>query len=375
MTKTIHNPDVYMSDLRQMLAQGRKRMGLLIGAGGPARVLVDKSTGRTAMTGESLIPVTAELTRRVLLALDANHGSVIGAVVKEIGGSPNIEAILSRVRSLADALGNWETNGLDGAGYKKVEEAICNEIGNSVRVHLPKDSTPFSELAGWIGGTARDHAFEIFTPNYDLLFEEAFERAHIPYFDGFCGSNEPFFDSATIATGDLPARWARLWKLHGSLGWDINSQGEIVRNQTRAASKLIYPTHLKYDQTQKLPYSALFERLRSFLLVPDSLLLTCGFSFSDRHMVSVIDEALSANRAATVMAFQFGELANESGACEIASHRANFSVYARDGAIINCVSALWEPADTPHHAWAPIRASYWRPEATGRPRRHPNLSP
>ena len=82
-------------------------------------------------------------------------------------------------------------------------------------------------------------------------------------------------------------------------------------------------------------------------------------------MVSVIDEALSANRAATVMAFQFGELANESGACEIASHRANFSVYARDGAIINCVSALWEPADTPHHAWAPIRASYWRPEATG----------
>ena len=117
MTKTIHNPDVYMSDLRQMLAQGRKRMGLLIGAGGPASVLVDKSTGRTAMTGESLIPVTAELTRRVLLALDANHGSVIGAVVKEIGGSPNVEAILSRVRSLADALGNWETNGLDGAGY------------------------------------------------------------------------------------------------------------------------------------------------------------------------------------------------------------------------------------------------------------------
>jgi SIR2-like domain len=359
MTKTIHNPDSYMSDLRQILAQGRKRLGLLVGAGAPASVCIDKQTGRIAPDGEPLIPATAELTKRVRAVLDATHGPVINAVAAEIGGNPNIEMILSRIRSLADALGNWTAKDLDGAAYRKVEEAICSEIGKAVRAPLPKEDNPFSELAGWIGGTARDHAFEIFTPNYDLLFEEAFERARIPYFDGFCGSNEPFFDSATIANGDLPARWARLWKLHGSLGWDLNSQGEIVRRQDKAATRLIYPTHLKYDQTQKLPYAALFERLRNFLRTPDSLLLTCGFSFSDSHLLAIMDEALSANRAATVLAFQFGQLAYESAAHEIASHRANFSVYASDGAVINCVKAIWEPGEIPHPAWAPIRASYW----------------
>jgi hypothetical protein len=39
MAETVHNPDRYIGDLRQILAQGRKRIGILIGAGGPASVL------------------------------------------------------------------------------------------------------------------------------------------------------------------------------------------------------------------------------------------------------------------------------------------------------------------------------------------------
>jgi hypothetical protein len=74
-----------------------------------------------------------------------------------------------------------------------------------------------SGLVGWVGGTNRECAVEIFTPNYDLLFEEAFERAGFPYFDGFTGGHAPFFDPPSIADDVLPARWSRLWKLHGSL--------------------------------------------------------------------------------------------------------------------------------------------------------------
>jgi hypothetical protein len=36
MTTSIHNPDQYMANLRQIIAQGRKRVGLLVGAGAPA---------------------------------------------------------------------------------------------------------------------------------------------------------------------------------------------------------------------------------------------------------------------------------------------------------------------------------------------------
>ena len=38
---TIHNPDRYMADLRQILSQGRKRIGLLLGAGAPTAIRVD----------------------------------------------------------------------------------------------------------------------------------------------------------------------------------------------------------------------------------------------------------------------------------------------------------------------------------------------
>jgi hypothetical protein len=38
---TVHNPDRYMADLRQILSQGRKRIGLFVGAGAPVGVKVN----------------------------------------------------------------------------------------------------------------------------------------------------------------------------------------------------------------------------------------------------------------------------------------------------------------------------------------------
>lgn len=359
MAKTIHNPDQYMSDLRQILAQGRKRLGILVGAGAPAGILVDKSNGRLKESGVPLIPVITQLTNHVRSRLAAKYETVLDSISVDIGGIPNIEQILSRVRALSNVLGNSTVHGLNGKAYEELGEAICNEIGETVNVDLPDEPTPYSELAGWIGGTERDYPIEIFTPNYDFLFEQAFERNHIPFFDGFCGSCEPFFDPATISNDALPPRWARLWKLHGSLGWACNSRGEMVRGKGKTATQCIYPTHLKYDETQKLPYSALLERLKTYLRMPDSLLITSGFSFSDRHLKALIEESLAANRSVAVLAFQFNDIESEGPACDLARHRANMSVYARNAAMINCVNAPWVPGELPHPAWGPIRASYW----------------
>ena len=152
---------------------------------------------------------------------------------------------------------------------------------------------------------------EVFTPNYDLLVEEAFERARVPYYDGFSGSHRPFFDAASVSTDELPARWSRLWKLHGSLGWAI-LDGTVVRTGERGATELIYPYHLKYDQVTRLPYSALFERLRQFLLIPDTVLICTGFSFLDSHICAVLEEALAANAHTAVYAFQYRVLCEEA---------------------------------------------------------------
>ena len=199
----------------------------------------------------------------------------------------------------------------------------------------------------------------MFTPNYDLLLEEAFERARLPYFDGFTGAHLPFFDPASISDDKLPARWSRIWKLHGSLGWDVRGDA-IVRTGNRNATKLIYPDHLKYDEITRQPYSALFARLREFLTTPDSLLICSGFSFFDSHICAVLEESLSANTHTAIFAFQYRNLADEGLAIKLALNRPNLSIYARDGAIIFGVRGSWQPGQPPTDEWEGIRRTFWK---------------
>ena len=351
MPVSVHNPDQYMASLRQILAQGGKRLGLLVGAGAPAGITKPGSS-------EPLIPAVAGLTDLVIATLRSDYGTTLDAILAEID-NPNIETILSRVRSLAAVIGNTKVFGLDSVGHSKLSDAVCREIGKIANQSLPEGPSPYTELVAWISGSSREHAVEVFTTNYDLLFEQALERARIPYFDGFTGSHCPFFDAASVASNDLPARWTRVWKLHGSFGWTGNERGEVVRTGDACATHLIFPEHLKYDQTQKAPYAALFDRLRAFLMTPDTLLIATGFSFADAHISARIDECLSANPSANVFAFQFKPLEQEGCACDIATRRANMSVYCPDRAMINGIAAPWMPGDLPTRDWGAIRSTYW----------------
>jgi hypothetical protein len=218
MSTAIHNPDQYMAALRTIIAQGRKRIGFLIGAGAPAGMKNDSGT-------RPLIPAVAGLTEKVLTTIDPTYGNQISALKAELKFH-DIETILSRVRALSKVLGVSKVHDLDGNGYEEFGNSICTEIGNIVAVRLPKGISPYTEIVNWIAGASRDFPVEIFTTNYDLLLEEAFERSGAPYFDGFTGGREPFFDPVTVASNDLPPRWTRLWKLHGSLGWKAGDNGE-----------------------------------------------------------------------------------------------------------------------------------------------------
>lgn len=360
---TLHNPDRYMADLRQILSQGRKRVGLLLGAGAPVSVRINDDGNLDNESGEPLIPDVTRLTNSVVDSLDTADKTVINTILPELGENPNIETILTRVRQLSQAIGSAEVHGLNGEGYKNVAERICKKIGDIVAKELPKGVNPYTELISWIGGTQRDYPVEIFTPNYDLLLEEAFERAQLPYFDGFSGAHRPFFDPASISEDFLPARWSRVWKIHGSLGWEV-TEDSIVRTGSRQATQLIYPEHLKYDQISRQPYSALFERLREFLTTPDSLLLCTGFSFFDAHITAVLDEALAANTHTAILAFQYRALAEEKSAVQLALRRPNLSVYARDAAVIHGVSGKWQPGQPPSDEWQQIRRTFWKSPTT-----------
>lgn len=356
----VHDPDKYMDDLRQILSQGKKRIGLFIGTGASAAVRVN-GEGKLDEKGNPLIPDVMGLTDLVVKSLEQTDRSIVDAILPELDDNPNIETILTKIRRLSQAIGVAEVYGLNGEAYKKLAERICKKIGEIVSPPLPEGHNPFTDLVSWIGGTYREHPVEIFTPNYDLLIEEAFEREHLPYFDGFSGAHRPFFDPASISEDSLPARWARVWKIHGSLGWKIH-QNTIIRTGKRDATGLIYPEHLKYNQIARQPYSALFERLRSFLMTPDSLLLCSGFSFSDAHITAVLDEALASNAHTAVLAFQYKPLEEEPLAVNLACHRANMSVYAPDGAVISKVQGKWRFEQTMVSGWDSIRRTFWSSE-------------
>lgn len=360
MSVSVHNPDQYMAALRTIIAQGRKRIGLLVGAGGPVGMAKDDGS-------RPLIPAVTGLTDEVLKQLNGSYGVQIAALKAELA-KHDIETILSRVRSLSTVIGMTKVHGLDAKGYEEFGKAICVEIGKIVDVRLPKTGSAYSNLVNWITGVTRDFPIEVFTTNYDLLFEEAFEAVQAPYFDGFSGAKSPFFDPVSVAKNDLPARWTRLWKLHGSLGWTSSSDGEIIRTGGSSATHLVFPEHVKYDQTQKAPYVSLFDRLRSFLGTPDTLLVSIGCSYADAHIAARIDDALAGNPSASVFAFQYLPLDEERGACELAKRRPNFSVYAPDQAKVNGTRGKWViPTELPSKDWGPIRATYWESPAVGQP--------
>lgn len=357
-----HNIDRYIIDLRSILSLGSKRVGLFIGSGVPASIQV-KNDIVVESGGQRLIETIVPMTKAITDSIDKKLAPALNATIQAIGGTPNIEVILSRTRALGRLLGDHKVQDISGQDYKDLESAICKKIGELVSPKLPSGANPYSELVGWISGTSRAHALEIFTTNYDLLLEEALERAKIPYFDGFVGSHDPFFDATSVANDGLPKRWVKLWKIHGSLGWDFKGT-RITRSGDRASCGLIYPSELKYEESQKLPYQALFDRLRKFLETPDTLLITCGFSFDDSHIASVFEEALATNPAASIFAFQYYGLDAEKSATALAYKRSNLSVYCRDGAVINCIRGPWVVGEPPTKNWYSMRPAFIRDGST-----------
>jgi len=210
MAVSTHNPDQYMASLRQIIAQGRKRIGLLVGAGALAGIFPRGS-------GKRLIPAVAGITDRVMEALKADYGNTLDAVRAELE-TPNIETILSRARSLAGLLGKTKVDDLDGEGYEKLSQAMCDQIGIIVHKPLYEGPSLHTEFVTWISGTGREHPVGIFTTNDDLLFEQALKRARVR-------SSTISVVPMSLSLTPRPSRamtclrWTRLRKLPGSLGW------------------------------------------------------------------------------------------------------------------------------------------------------------
>lgn len=360
-----HDPGRQISFIQQALSQNRKPIGFFLGAGCPLSIRVNcrEEDGKTVT--DPLIWDVAGLTKVIAKALssgDPKHPSSwdkIVQVVKEDGGdSGNIELLLSRIRAFASVAGNGNVRGLTHAELTALDTEVCKVISQEVTRSLPNKDTPYHNLAIWSRSIRRERPVHLFTTNYDLLLEQALEESSAPYFDGFIGARKAFFDLGAVEDEDLlPPRWTRLWKIHGSLNWRLEDGSYVVRSdeKTDKQSYLIYPSHLKYDQSRKMPYLAMLDRLKAFILAPSSILFICGYSFADEHINDVICRSLEANPTAHVFACVFGEL--ESDNYKLARHCAlstpNLSLLGFDNAIIGRTLGSWIADGADDHVLPP----------------------
>ena len=352
-----HDPRQVTEDLRNHLAMHDRRLSFLFGAGTSSAVNIspDPPVGEKPRH-EPLIPGIDGLTefcRKAVSDLGKDQTDAWNTLVnqcKKVERPANVEDILSKVRMKIDAIGEGETLvGLDQDGLISIENTICSTIAkivNPAEITILQ-RTPHDEFASWVKKVNRTVPMEVFTTNYDLLFEVAFESARVPVFDGFVGTHRPFFYPECLDDEDLLPRenWIRLWKLHGSVNWILENRTRgkrIIRSVPTESGELILPSHRKYDESRKQPYVGYIDRLTRILNSEHALMITCGYSFGDEHINAILYGALDNRSTANIIALQFQDLKEEDNLVEAAVRRSNLTILGPNGGVISGMWGIWQ---------------------------------
>ena len=238
-------------------------------------------------------------------------------------------------------VGKDKVRGFSRTDLRCLEKSICQTISDVVDQQLPDPETPYHSLARWIG--QRTSRSFVFTTNYDLLVEQAFEALQVPFFDGFIGSYQPFFDQRTLEQKELPVHWALVCKLHGSINWRFVRK-RIVRSMDGEGDELlIHPSHLKYTESRRMPYFVMFDMLKAFIgnVRKPVALFMIGYSFSDDHVNDAIADSLQANPSAVCYALQYEKLSAYPQIADLAQRCSNLHVLASDEVVIGGRHARW----------------------------------
>jgi hypothetical protein len=342
------------AELRNQLSSDKRRLAFFFGAGTSQAVGIPGLIPLTKLVGNGLSDGHRQHFER-LLGQDDNG---------------NLETVLNRVRLCREMLGDNATRiveGLSASDAAALDRGICQQIRKHVGVHPPQGLKTHYVFALWLKTITRIFPVEIFTTNYDLLFEMAMESAETPHFDGFVGSVSPFFRVTSIDTDfggmpipTVPPDWIRLWKLHGSIGWvmfrdELAGANRIVRRGAFASTSddelMVYPSRQKYSDSRRLPFMAYQDRLRRLLASGETLLVTCGYSFSDEHLNEILFQSLRSNPRLAVTALLFDSLESETvkrNLVQVTEGITNLTIYGPDAAVVGGRLGEWlPPSDKP----------------------------
>ncbi len=323
-----HDPLRFATGLSAKLATRSRHVCALFGAG------TSKACG---------LPDVAELQRRILANLpEAQHTALTG----QLNGR-NLEEGLSRLRRISALLtGEQAIDGLTAAAAAELDRAICRVIISEVDI-AHADLTATRHFAAWLARANYHSPVEVFTVNYDLLFETALEELQVAYFDGFIGNLRARFQTDLVEAppgseqDSMPAFFTRLWKLHGSVNWEWDSGqvvrvGQAVREDVAAA---IYPSDTKYEESRRVPFLVLQDRMRRAVHQPETLVIVAGYSFGDAHLNELLFDAAVRRERTEVAVFCYSVIPDLL--IERALLTPNIQVVGDREAIIGGVRAAW----------------------------------
>ena len=118
--------------------------------------------------------------------------------------------------------------------------------------------------------------------------------------------------------------------------------GRVVGEDQAAA---IYPSDAKYDESRRVPFVVLHDRLRRALQHPETLLLVSGYSWRDQHLNEVIFEAAQHRPRSEVIAFGHSKIPDALGSH--AERMSNLQAVAGSEAILGGIRGAWKAPESP----------------------------
>ncbi|MEH7525854.1 SIR2 family protein, partial [Bacillus sp. JJ1503] len=224
----------------------------------------------------------------------------------------NIEDLLSKVQTARDYISENEREKFD---------LTVNEIEKKIRSLCEITMCQYHKHREFINKLVTKRKAQsrvkIFTTNYDTLFEQALQREEYILVDGFSYEfprkfNARYFDYDFIIRGenkiiDEPEyvdKVVHLLKIHGSIDWKKSPQGDVIKSiekDEQDQSLMIYPRRAKFEQSYENPYFDLFSRFQNELRKKNTLLIVIGFSFADKHIKSIVKNAILNNVSLNIL--------------------------------------------------------------------------
>lgn len=276
--------ELTLSQLFPGIESGLNNIGFLFGAG------TSKEAG---------YPLMPDLTKSVIGSLDTGNLEALEEILASKGlhydpakGDPNIEILSDYViehhsRTRDPRFGELEN---------KIRELIVENILSVTAPDLTHHVLFLEALKRRAHGTPT--TVTILTTNYDVLFELAAGEVGIRIETGFDGALRRVFDpgvfdlSRGVVTGGRFSERAELTinvlKLHGSISWAKESAGVIESGLdlrgTLHDKIMVLPRRQKVMDTLAEPFDQLFTRAARTLGTKCKYLVSCGFSYGDKHI-------------------------------------------------------------------------------------------